>query len=73
MFGVDNIYDLIDKEIKGKFDSRNLKNEQIRKYKRHGSELIDREKFVYTHKDIMVPIIMSCRISTPKAIEFRLN
>ena len=25
MFGVQNIYDLIDKEIKGKFDPRNVK------------------------------------------------
>ena len=26
---------------------------------------------MYTQKDIMVLIIMSCRVSTPKAIEFR--
>ena len=43
--GVENIYDLIDKEIKSKFEIRNPTNEKIREYKRHGSELIDGEKF----------------------------
>ena len=37
------IYDLIDKEIKGKFETRNPTNEQIREYKRHGLELIKGE------------------------------
>ena len=26
---------------------------------------------MYTHEDIMIPIIIDCRVSTPKAIEFR--
>ena len=39
--GVENTYDLIDKEIKGRFENRNPTDEQIREYKRHGSELID--------------------------------
>ena len=43
----------------------------MRKYERHGSKLTDGEKFVYTHEDIIMPIIMSCRVSTPEAIEFR--
>ena len=34
--GVENIYDLIDKEIKGKFETRNPTNEQIIEYKKHG-------------------------------------
>ena len=46
---VENIYDLIDKEIKDKFKTNNPKKQQIREYKRHGSELIVDEKFMYTH------------------------
>ena len=65
------IYDLIDKEIKGKFETTYPTKQQIRKYKRHGSAVIDDEKFMYTHEDIIMPIIMNCRVSTPKAIEFR--
>ena len=37
---VKSIHDLVDKEIKGKLNTNNLTNEQIKKYKRHGSELI---------------------------------
>ena len=69
--GVENIYGLIDKEVKGKFETRNLTNEQIREYKTHGSELNDGEKFMYTREDIIMNIIMRCRVSTPEAIEFR--
>ena len=68
---VENNYNLIDKEIKGKFETRNLTNEQIREYKTHGSELNDGEKFMYTREDIIMNIIMRCRVSTPEAIEFR--
>ena len=36
---VENIYGLIDKEIKGKFETTDpTKKKQIREYKRHGSE-----------------------------------
>ena len=28
------------------------------------------EKFMYTHEDIIMPIIMDCRVSTPEAMEF---
>ena len=52
--GVENSYDLIDKEIKGKFETKNPTNEQIREYKRHGSEIIDSEKFMYTREDIIM-------------------
>ena len=45
---VENIYNLIDKEIKGRFETRNPTNEQIIEYKGHGSKLIDGEKFMYT-------------------------
>ena len=46
---VKNIDDLVDKEIKGKFKTNNLTDKQIQKYKIHGSELIDGEKFMYAH------------------------
>ena len=53
---VENIYDLIDKEIKGKFETRKSTNEKIREYKKHGSEQIDGEKFIHTREDIIMPI-----------------
>ena len=69
--GVENIYDLIDKEVEGRFENKNPTNEQIREYKRHVSELIDYEKLMYTHEDIIMPIIMHCRVSKLEAIEFK--
>ena len=33
---VENVYDLFDKEIKGKFETKKPTEQQIRKYKRHG-------------------------------------
>ena len=66
---VENIHDLVDKEIKGKFKTNNLTDEQIKKYKRHGSELIDSEKFVYAHEGIIIPVIMHCR--TPESCKFK--
>ena len=69
--GVENIDDLIDKEIKGRFETRNPTNEQINENKRHGSELIDVEKFMFTREDIIMPIIMHSRVSTPEAIELK--
>ena len=44
------IHDLVDKEIKGKFKTNYLTDEQNKEYKRHGSQLIDDEKFVYALK-----------------------
>ena len=69
--GVENIDDLIDKEIKGRFETRNPTNEQINENKRHGSELIDVEKFMFIREDIIMPIIMHSRVSTPEAIELK--
>ena len=48
---------------KGKFKTNNLTYEQIKKYKRYGSELIDGEKFVYAHESYIIPVIMHCRIT----------
>ena len=54
-----------------KFETNYLTKQKIRKYKRHGSELIENEKFMYAHECIITPVITHCRVSTPKSIEFR--
>ena len=66
---VKNIHDLVDKEIKGKFKGNKLTDGQIKKYKRHGSELIDGEKFVYAHESIIIPVIIHCK--TPESCKFK--
>ena len=68
---VKNIFDLVDKEVKGKFETNYFTKQQIKKFKRHGSILIENEKFMYAHECIIIPVIMNCRVSTPKSIEFR--
>ena len=68
---VRNIFDLVDKETKGKFETNNLTDEQIKKYKRHESEFIEDNKFMYAHECIIIPIIMHCKVSTPKSTELR--
>ena len=65
---VKNIHDLVDKEIEGKFKSNNLTDEQIKKYKIHGSELISGEKFMYAHEGVIKPVIMHCR--APESYNF---
>ena len=62
------IHVLADKEIKGKFKTNNPTNELTKKYKKHGSELIDDGKFVYAHEGIIIPVIMHCR--TPESCNF---
>ena len=59
------------KKLKAKFKTNHLTEQQIRKYKRHESELIENEKFMFAHECIIIPVIMHCRVSTPKSIEFR--
>ena len=66
---VEKIHDLVDKEIKGKLQSNNSTNEQIKRYKKHRSELIDGEKFMYAQKGIIIPVIMYCR--TPESYKFK--
>ena len=68
---VKNIFDLVDKEIKGKFETNYLTEQQIRKYKRHESEFIENGKFMYAHEYIIIPVIMHCKVSRLKSIEFR--
>ena len=67
---VKNIFDLVDKEVKGKFEINYPTEKQIRKYKRHGSEFIKNIKFMYTDECIIIPTTMHCIVATPKSIEF---
>ena len=55
---VKNIFDLVDKEIKSKFETNYPTEQQIRKYKGHGSEFIKDIKSMYVHECIIIPVIM---------------
>ena len=68
---VKNIFDLVHKEIKGKFETNYATEQQIRKYKIHGSKFIENEKFMCVRECIIILVIMHCRGSTPKSIELR--
>ena len=68
---VKNIHDLVDKEIKSKFETNNLTEEHIKKYKIHRSELIGGETFMYAHEGFIIPVIMHCR--TPESYKFKRN
>ena len=68
---VKNIYDLVDKEIKGKCKTNDVTDERSKKYKTHGSELIDGEKFMYAHEGAIIPVVMHCR--TPESCTFKRN
>ena len=65
------IHVLVDKDIKGKFKTNTLTDEQIKKYIIHGSELIDGEKVMYAHDGVIIPVIMHCR--TPESCKFKRN
>ena len=70
-----NLYDLIDKEIKGKCKVANvidLTKQQIRKYKIDRARLFKGCKHsMYVHEDNLIPIIMQSRLSDPKTVKFR--
>ena len=74
-WGGTNIYDLIDKEIKGKYKvekMNELTKQQIRKYKIDRARLIRGSKAsMYVRKVIATPIIMQTRISKPETNRFR--
>ena len=75
--GFANIYDLIDKEIKGKYNVQKmneLTKEQNKKYKIDKSRLVKgNEQSMYGHEVIAVPIIMQTRLSKPETIKFRFD
>ena len=58
---VKSIHDLVDNDIKGNFKTKNLTDEQIKNCKKHGSKLIDGQKFVYAPEGIIIPVIMHFR------------
>ena len=61
-WGGKNLYDLIDKEIKGKYEIKNMNDltkQQIRKFKIETARLIKGSKHsMYVHEDILIPMIM---------------
>ena len=68
---VKHIHDLVKKYIKDKFKTNNLTDEQIKKYKIHGSELFDSEKFMYAHEGVIIPVLIHCR--RPDSCKFKRN
>ena len=72
-----NLYDLIDKGIKGKCGVTNMSDltkQQIRKYKIDKAKLIKGSKHsMYVHEDIAITIIIQSRFSDPKTIKFRAD
>ena len=65
---IKNFFDLVAKEIKGKFKDRPTK-EQIKQYKKYGSEFTEGVKHINGREDVVMPVIMGAR--SPKAIPFR--
>ena len=61
--GVENMSDLVRKEIRGIFKTKNPTKDQIRKYKRREKEfdLNSTATFVYVCSDLMSKIIKNCR------------
>ena len=75
--GGKNLYDLIIKEIKGKYGGKNmseLTKPQMRKYKIDSAKLIKSSKHsLYVHEDILISIIIQSRLSDPKTSKFRAD
>ena len=76
-WGGKSLYDLIDKEIKGKYGVKNmgdLAKQQIRKYRIDRAKLIKGSKdSMYVHEDILIPVILQSRLSNSKTIKFRAD
>ena len=74
-WGGKNLYDLIDKEIKGKYEAKNMSDltkQQMRNYKIDRVRLIKgRKRSMYVHEDILIPIIIQSRLSDSKTMRFR--
>ena len=76
-WGGKSLYDLINKEIKGKYGVKNmgdLTKQQIRKYRIDRAKLIKGSKdSMYVHEDILIPVILQSRLSNSKTIKFRAD
>ena len=75
-WGDTNIYDLIDKEIKGKNKverMNELAKQQIRKYKIDRARSVNKgsKQSTYVSEVIAIPIIMQTTLSKPETIKFR--
>ena len=71
---VKNLYNLIEKEIKGKYGLKTWVILQIRRYKIDKAKLIKGSKLsMYVHKDNLISIIMQSRLSDQKTIKFRAD
>ena len=74
-WGGRTIYDLVDKEIKGKYGVQKineLTKQKIRKFKIDRSILIMGSKeSIYVSEVIVIPTIMQTRLSKPETIKFR--
>ena len=70
--GVENIYDLLRKEIWGIYETDNITKEKTRKYKNCEKELDNDSNFNFTYarSGIILEIITHCR-KTKKAVEFK--
>ena len=72
-----NIYDLIDKEIKGKFTVKSMSDltkPQIRKYKTDRARLFKGNKHsMCVSEDILILIIMQSTLSDLKTLKFRAD
>ena len=70
-----NFYDLIDKEIKGKYNVKKmneLTKQQIRRYNIDKSRLIKgSQKSMYVNEVIAIPITMQTRLSKPETMKLR--
>ena len=73
--GYASIYDLIDNEVKGKYNVKKvneLAKEQIRKCKIDKSRSIKVSKqSMFVHEVIAILVIMQTRLSKPETIKFR--
>ena len=67
IWGGKNIYDLIDKEVKGKHEVKNMNDltqQQIRKYRIDRARLFKGNKYsMHIHGYILIPKIMQSRLS----------
>ena len=76
-WGGKDIYDLIDKDVKGKYGvdkMRELTKLQMRKCKIDRPRLFKCSKHsMYVHEDILIPIKMQSRLPNSKTIKFRVD
>ena len=75
--GCANIYDLIDKEIKGKYNVKKMneltKKKKTRKYKMDKSRIIKgSEQSMYVHEVFAIRIIMQIRLSKLETLDLHL-